>query len=894
MYIYGSFQSQQSETISVLILTGNDRTQTMEIGTEEADIYFTDSPAEITNEVNDTFDHLLKQSATIRLLCGNLVSDFFSTSCRNAVVNIYKGSKCVFAGFMEPQTLSQPYNERWDEIELNCVDVLSALQYSNYKDIGAAGISYDEVKSNAAQRSFYDIATEILNTITASIDIVGGHSVKYLYDGSKAINAQSANKYQIFKQISISELLFLGDEEDDVWAQDTVLEEMLKYLNLHIAQDGFNFYIFSWETVKAATNKIIWHDLTDNTAQTIEQETVSITLDNVSDCDTSISIGDVYNQLLLTANIDEVENVIESPLDEDLLSSYYVNKQKYITEYSSDGDGTTARDAFYKMTHDQKTDYGGGTITDWYLQIKRNTSWMFPKQGDTSTDIVDYFCRDGKNQQNLPNWLGQNAGACILSWGKVTTNTANDDNSPTSKVDMDNYMVFSVNGNGENNIEKAYPNTDSIKKNIPYAVYTGNSSGGVFSPSDEDVTNYIVLSGKVVLNPIMEQHYTYTELHDKPWGIGANPINPLRQIVPSRTNEDGRYYARKYWKAEKPNTEATWAKGDDYGLYPFTDEGPQQYEFKYSAKGDPTDKISKVSVLACMLVIGDKCVVETGTQGQITDFTWQTFKERSECASDDEYYQQCFTIGFDPKIGDKLIGTEFSLQNNIDYTLGIDTEGIAIPIKKTDKVSGAVRFMILGPVNSAWSQEYTLTPFVFYAYSMVIGQTYIPLMAHVSSIMLKEFEVKVYSDNGKISNGDTDNDVIYMSDTGETFVNKKDDLEFKINSALTADECATLGVSNSVNISTPLNVSTEDGVLEIYDRNAEVKAKPEQIYVDSYYNEYHEPRVIMEQNLVDTDNTANIFNHYRHDALGTEFFVQGVGRNLIEGTVNLTLKEINQ
>ena len=79
MYIYGSFLSQQGDTVTVYIVTQNDRTQTLEIGTEKADVFFTEDPAEITNEVNDTFDHLLRQSATIRLLFGNLISDFFST-----------------------------------------------------------------------------------------------------------------------------------------------------------------------------------------------------------------------------------------------------------------------------------------------------------------------------------------------------------------------------------------------------------------------------------------------------------------------------------------------------------------------------------------------------------------------------------------------------------------------------------------------------------------------------------------------------------------------------------------------------------------------------------------------------------------------------------------------
>lgn len=897
MYIHGSFLSQQSDTITVHIVTGNDRTQTIEIGTEKADVYFSEDPAEIENEVNDTFDVLLRNSAKIRLLCGNLIKDLFSTSCRDAVVNIYKNDTCIFAGFIEPQTLSQPYNDRWDELELNCIDALSALQYSKYKNVGALGVIYAFVKAEAAQRSFYDIATEILQGVTEGLDILGNQNIKFWYDGSKAVDVQTANRYQVFKQLSISDLLFLGDDESDVWQQDEVLEELLKYLNLHIVQDGFNFYIFSWESVKATPDKIIWHDIVANSTKTTAQQAVTIALANVADCDTTISIGDVYNQLLLTAKVEDIESVIESPLDEDLLVSPYINKQKYLTEYSSDGEGKTAYNAFYAMTHDQKNTYGGGAITDWYVQVMRNKQWTFPMKGNTDIDIVDYFGSEGTNQHALPDWLGQAPGAAIMALGSVKINTANDDNSPTSKVNMTNYLAVSVNGNGIDNDEnKTYPSVADIQKNIPYAVYTGNKAGGVFSPSDEKTTNYIVLSGKVILNPIMRQTNTYTNLHNKEWhgglpmGLKENEIYVWHQTVPSRNNGDGRYYTRQYWQAETPDKEVSWHEGADSGFYPYTGEGPEEYEFKYSAVGDSTDTISKVAVLACMLVIGDKCVVETGTDGQTTDFVWQKYKERSECQSDDEYYQQCFTIGFDPKIGDKLVGTEFSIQNNIDYKMGIDAEGIAIPITKGDKISGQVRFMILGPVNATWDVITRRHP-TFFRHTKWSSSS-VPLLAHVSSILIKSFEVKVYSDNGLISNGNDDNDIIYMSDTKETFVNKKDDLEFKINSALTATECAQLGVSNTVKLSTPLNISTGDGVLEVYDRNGNVKAKPEQIYVDSYYTEYHRPRIVMEQKLRDIDNVVSLFNHYRHEALGKEFFVQGIGRNLIEGRADLTLKEI--
>lgn len=922
MYIHGSFLSQQSDTITVHIVTGNDRTQAIEIGTEKADVYFSEDPAEIENEVNDTFDVLLRNSAKIRLLCGNLITNLFSTSCRDAVVNIYKNDTCIFAGFIEPQILSQPYNDRWDELELNCIDALSALQYSKYKNVGALGVIYAFVKAEAAQRSFYDIATEILQGVTKGLDILGNQNIKFWYDGSKAVDAQTANRYQVFKQLSISDLLFMGDDESDVWQQDEVLEEILKYLNLHIVQDGFNFYIFSWESVKATPDKIIWHDIVANSTKTTAQRAVTIALANVADCDTTISIGDVYNQLLLTAKVEDIESVIESPLDDDLLDSPFTNKQKYLTEYSSDGEGSRAYNAMKAMVNDKSTDYDAGTITDWYVQVMRNKQWSFSMKGNTAVDLVQYFGADGTNQHALPMWLGTSAGAAILALGSVKQYTAKNDNSPTSKVSMTNYLVVSVNGNANNDESQARPNADTIKQNIPYAVYNGNSAGGVFSPSDEDTTNYIVLSGKLILNPIMATTGNFSAMRKKmgdrpPYqgsgGGGGTTPPPMyfwHKTVPSRNNGDGRYYTRRYWKATTPSEEATWNEGKDDGFYPYTGEGPEEYEFKYSAVGDGTDTISKVAVLACMLVIGNKCVVEktpdndqgdtdekgnpipyTNVVGEAyKNFVWKEFKERSKCSSDDEYYQQSFTIGFDPKIGDKLIGTEFDLQKTFSYKVGIDAEGIGIPIRKKDKVSGAVRFMILGPVNVTWDEITRRHP-TFFRHTKW-GKNTIPLMAHVSSILIKSFEVKVYSDNGLISNGNDDNDIIYMSDTKETFVNKKDDLEFKINSALTATECAKLGVSNTVKLSTPLNISTGDGVLEVYDRNGNVKAKPEQIYVDSYYTEYHKPRIVMEQKLRDIDNVVSLFNHYRHEALGKEFFVQGIGRNLIEGRADLTLKEI--
>lgn len=884
MYLHGHFYNQREERIEVHILTGGDRTKETVIGEKNGELSFTDDPVELTSQVNDTFDHLLCQQATVRLLARNFVPDFFCASCRDAVVNIYREGKCLFAGFIEPQSYSQGYNEEFDEIELSCIDALTALQYAKYRDVGSLGVLYNVVKAEAEQRTFLSMLKEILGGVTAELDIVGGNAMRYLYDGSKAVDDLAGNHYAIFGQLTVSELLFLGDEEDDVWQQDEVLEEILKYLNLHIVQDGFTFYLFSWESVKG-DERIYWRDLLTGASVTTARQTTDIVTGLVTDTDTTISVGEVYNKIMLTAKVESMESVIESPLDNDLLKSPFSNKQKYMTEYSSDGEGSKAINAFDAMTHGQETSYSGGCVTDWYVQMMNNSQWLFPKSG--SGNLMEEYCSEGRNQHILPNWLAKNQGAAIMALGKVEKKTDGKDNSPTSKVEMTNYLVVSVNGNCDDKEATTYPNANSLKADIPRAVYNGSMTGGVFSPTDEGTTNYIVLSGKLVLNPVMKLTDTYAQIH-----YSSMIYAWWHKTVPSRNNGDGRYYTQQWWATETPNVGTTWDIITDHGFVPFTDTGPQLYEFKYSAIGDGSDHISKVGVLACMLIIGDKCVVEKGTEGQVTDFEWRKYKTLEECSSEDEYYQQCFTIGFDPKIGDKIVGTKFDLQNNVNYELGIDAEGIAIPIKKADKVSGRVKFMILGPVNALWDVV-TRRHKTWFRHTKW-NSTTIPLLAHVSSIMVEQFEVKIYSDNGLVNNTG-DNDLVYMSDTKESFVNVKDDLEMKINSALTAAECQALDVTDSVKMSTPLNTLTGEGLLAVYDYSRGVSAKPEQLYVDNYYKEWHAPRVVMTQKLTDTDGgIVSLFAHYRHPMMDKTFFVQGISRNLEEGYAEMTLKEIEQ
>ena len=63
MIFSGDFYNNQEDKITVIIITNGDDSQRVEIGNEESGIFFTDDPVDITSQVNDTFDHILKYQA---------------------------------------------------------------------------------------------------------------------------------------------------------------------------------------------------------------------------------------------------------------------------------------------------------------------------------------------------------------------------------------------------------------------------------------------------------------------------------------------------------------------------------------------------------------------------------------------------------------------------------------------------------------------------------------------------------------------------------------------------------------------------------------------------------------------------------------------------------------
>lgn len=902
MYIHGHYTNRKDERIELHIVTNGDRTEEVEIGSGDGRLDWTDDPLELESEVTDSMDVALKEKASVRLLAKGYESELFSTTCRDAVVNIVREGKVVFAGYVEPMALSQDYREEQDEVELTCVDALGAMGLENYGGVGMAGVSWQAQKRNAGRKTLGEIVKTLAGKATDGLDLRGGERVKVWVDGNVYLTEKGGK--DLLKSVSVSEKLFYGDSEDEVWTNENVLEEVLRYCNLHIRQVGLEMYVYRWDTLRKG-GVVEWEELESGDVMlTVAKEIGSGSWQ--MDTGGQISVGEVYNKLKLTAKTEPMDTLVESPLESESLRDVYDGRQKLLTELSSEGEGVRAHRGFRELVREERTSWSCSSVTDWYVMVRNAVNWTFWGLVDGErTNLTSHFCGKKENQERLPEYLGNSCGAAaLLSLGKVKKESGGNDNSPTSKVDMTDCLVVSVNGNGMDD-ESRMPTDEALLKGAPCAVYESDVEAN-FSPTDDETTNYVVVGGKIVMNGLLPMTDTWTALSkaaetDTEWNKYWH-----RTVWTSVNGDHKKYYTRKHWRAEnwrytpQPNTAVDEEGGR--GFVPWTEDGEKQYEYKWSGKGDGTDQLKKVGVLACMLRIGDKCVVElaegeqNGTwtskgEGQLKDFVWRKYKTLEECGGDvDEYYKQTFTIGFDPKIGDHMINEEHGMQKNFDLSAGLDDEeGIAIPINKGDKVWGKVRFEILGPVN-AWFADISKRHRTWFRKEKWTEKA-VPLLSHVSNIVVKELTIKCVSDNGLMNVSGDGKDVVYLSDTAERYVNVKDDLEFKIVTALTSRECKAAGVEQGVYMNTPMDVEKEESLTQVYDPLTGVTAKPEQLYVDALWREWHRPRVVYQTTMDDTETTVDELWRYRSEALGKTFVVEGIDRNLTDGTATLTLKE---
>ena len=453
---------------------------------------------------------------------------------------------------------------------------------------------------------------------------------------------------------------------------------------------------------------------------------------------------------------------------------------------------------------------------------------------------------------------------------------------------MNNYLYVPIKGNGKDIPDETSPTEADLLAHTNMIEYTGNQSGGVYSPLDDNTTNYLVFSGKVLLQNI-NSSFNYWELLEA--YAQNNPYKYLNNKL--KFGNEYKYYTRKFWKTYSKGAELTELYSEN-SLQPISDQIPdstKMFNYKYTVIHG--ESYNKIPVLECELIIGDKRLIEVDrSKKEGSRFIWVKIGEEPKLTveNNEQIPITTFSLSVEPKVDDYVIGQEHEMYNNISFDMNIDAKGTAIPITKEDALSGTITFRILGPHNLSYSKNEGQV----YAHSLWYKRyTYNvdnSILTHLDSIIIKDFECKVYSDNAGNDNED-DNDLIYMSNETDKFINKKDDIEFKFITQLSSVECTQKGIKNSVNLNTVINTNTQTPLESIYNATTNETAKPEEHYIDQYYNEYSKPKLIMETDLHDT-NDISIQNIFHSNVLKRNFFIQSINKDLKEASTHIKLKEV--
>ena len=811
-------------------------------------LYFSPDPVHITCERTDLTQLIMITQCQIKLKVTQDMSEkLFADTNRSISVTVERvapvqSAAVLFYGYVDPLQFDQGFAYNVDEITLNCTDPLGALeQIMIDQNTGIA-----ESDSLQAINFLYKIFEKVFERDPDN------------FTGIKTFMASTINP----NMIKINAGIFYGDDEDDRMTLYDTLMEILKYLGCTVCYEPNG-------------KKIHMFNLYNNRSQADPTGAWFNPKEDAMDDSASISMDDVYNRITLTCEIKPVADEIKL-IDDDMMYSDYTNYQKYMTELTASGEGSSAYNGFRQLLQTEQTDYDAGYSIDHYCYVKRSDAWSF----GSNSYITAMGGTEGTNptrmtgdQSNVLRWLKTHPGkAAFVSFGKGNK-LNNKDNAPVNNISLTDYLVISVQGHndhGESGHNTALFN--QIQNNSPICSYVGLKSVNL-TPSDENVINYIVISGKLILNPLQRKTGT-NWAQDANWPGGDLPSNlynastntyqnALASIDQYQSNEifyayalwhktvshpdngDGAYYTQKWWNCTDPR-KPVYTVSNDTGIFGFLDNKENEMlKYTYTSysgySGDETDVISKLPILACQLKVGDKWCVERldlGEKGQGV-YEWYTLEEWKTKTQlyQKGYDKPYFTIGIDPKTDDMIVGHSYAIQNNIKYTMNVDGSGTAIPIKISDKLNGVPEFTILGPINQMWNEIERIHP-SFWRHTSWKDHKFWTLEL-LDSILVSDLKIELKSNNALYNSKMTsaDNDLVYASDMNPLYEESLD-CDIKICTPLTMEECQEKGIKYQQSNSYVL--TTNDDPFYGWG-SGQNKIKPEELFIDYFYKQYNEP-----------------------------------------------------
>lgn len=294
----GDFYSLRGDKYTVTIITNNDSGTTREI---------TLGVPPFATEMDSSDENIYKpvkyQSATVNIVTSgesDYMFDLYSGEADGTRVTLTRSGETIWDGFATPVVYNNGYTEIHENLELECIDGLSILQYYKY--------------SASPKRVLTFI--EILNNILVKCKV---YTTLYV---SNCTRLTQSSTIPILNALFISEQNFFDEKDDNetdndvAWTCKEVLEEICKYLGLVCVGQGSNIYLLDLDGIKNNNNVYTKYNI-GSSAYTSVNLTNSLEIEetNYRGGNNTISLDNVYNKVSVKDSFYTFDSVIPDLYD---------------------------------------------------------------------------------------------------------------------------------------------------------------------------------------------------------------------------------------------------------------------------------------------------------------------------------------------------------------------------------------------------------------------------------------------------------------------------------------------------------------------------------------------------------------------------------------------------
>ena len=275
------------------------------------------TPLEITYDMSsDVFKPIRYSGASLKLLLQNPKFDVYQGEITRIKVDVFKNNEIFWSGFITPCIYSQPYSRVVDEVSLEAIDRLSALQYMQFGNGKTIETTY--------------------NVIKYILGLVNGDK---FFDKIYVQNKLSINgSTDLLNTIYLQQMNFY-DEEDEALKCDEIMEYIMTYLGLTMVQWKNDLYCVDMTDVynnSAMTFNVYTLSSSTPTTETIQLPTYILNSGVTCGDDTcEIELDEVYNKVTVVDNLLEYSDLIKNITDTGIT--------QYLEKYPNNVDGDISR-----------------------------------------------------------------------------------------------------------------------------------------------------------------------------------------------------------------------------------------------------------------------------------------------------------------------------------------------------------------------------------------------------------------------------------------------------------------------------------------------------------------------------------------------------------------------